>query len=316
MLDGSRWLHEKPSTEEVNQWFLDNVLVHDQMQAADWVGGLTLIETKETVGDEKIPVWAPYVKVETRLAYFHELMTKRPDQLGVIEPVEVPKLKDTGYYNLQLPEGFFYTPVQEDDQTVRFLCCSMRVTLFEREGIKWTRRANGRAVPSGTVVEQFPAGTKAVNVLCRWGADENALMKAETGAVGRALAMAGILVIPGTALASAEDVAEAVENEGHTPRGTVDKDHTEAAAEQSEAELKQKLKTELGRLKERAPNRHARIQQWAKSRKIDSLDSLSGAVLKGTLKKVAGEVVAAEEQGDIATITVAPSKPEQTSEEA
>src|SRR5204863_2609716 len=50
-------------------------------------------------------------------------------------------------------------------------------------------------------------GTKQTPLAKQW-ADDNALMKAETGAVGRALGMAGILVV-GTGVATAEDMQEA-----------------------------------------------------------------------------------------------------------
>jgi hypothetical protein len=62
--------------------------------------------------------------------------------------------------------------------------------------------------------------TKVVPVVAWEKVDPFAIMKAETGAVGRALGMAGMLVIPGSGIATAEDVQEAEQLPGRAMTGT------------------------------------------------------------------------------------------------
>lgn len=272
--EGSRWVNQRPSGEEVASWFKDNVQLHEGLEHDHYVQGVTLIPSKETLreaveqsdGSVKVMdtgeqlVYVPYAKVETRVAYFWDYVRLNPEWVGAIERIPVRSVETPGYFNVNLPPGFFRQQVQKSDgKFVDFIGCSFQVRIFERD-----IRAGGR----GRVVVEPPAGTKVVPALDRWGKpDESALMKAETGAVGRALGMAGMLVIPGSGVATAEDMQE-------IGQGTAAVDPA-AAAElpqeaQAEAQDERKVIDSLiGQLQEDHPEAHQEFVAWAREKKID-----------------------------------------------
>jgi hypothetical protein len=222
--EGSRWLHARPSSEEVVAWF-ERQRLHKGMEHAPYVSGVVVINSTEKVkrtvtGDNgrqyvdeiEQAVFTPYVKVDTRVSYFwdyvHVLNDSAPDgveYVGAIEPAEVPVIEDpqSPWFNAYLPSGFHFTAQRhrQGDAVVRYVCFTSEVSIvrYDERG----EQATVRTVLRGR-------GTKMVPTVARNGyADDFSLMKAETGSVGRALGMAGILVI-GTGVATAEDVQEAI----------------------------------------------------------------------------------------------------------
>lgn len=210
--EGSRWINTKPSGEELAQWFQHNVKLHEGLEHADYVQGIVLIPQTEKVRepdaqgnlvDQFRQVFTPYPTAAARLAYFRD-WAHANGFLKVIEP-------DPGVSrNDALPPGFWRYAVTTQDQGGRekltnFIGYSASVSAFLPE-----IRVGGR----GREVLAPHRAAKIVPVL-RWAgarqglvADENAPAKAETGATGRALGLAGMLVIPGVGVATAEDVQE------------------------------------------------------------------------------------------------------------
>jgi hypothetical protein len=238
--EGARWINERPSSEEFGQWFRDNVKLHDGMDYERYVGGVVLIpavdeKAKYVKGfaangapiiDQRPELsYIPYGKVETRINYFWDLLeSKAGEWYGELEPIATPRpsvqpvasnelieeggrviQRDTSRVPItaqiveQLPEGFFLMSVPVNNALTHFLCCSYRCAIYSRENPERPLR-QGR-------------GTKMVPLVLgrqQFYADQNSIMKAETGAMGRALGTAGIFVIPGSGVATAEDMQEAL----------------------------------------------------------------------------------------------------------
>ncbi len=228
---GSRWLHAAPSEQEVREWF-ETQNLHPGMQHAPYVSGIVLIGAEEKVNVtlrrqsgaqyvEKVEqaVFVPYVKVDTRIAYFRDyvrllnavelqvsegesltLPQEFGDYYGVIRPVPQTIIADEGsaYFNANLPAGFAVYPVRESDSKIsRYLVATYEAAIFKR---------GGGDKPDQVVVRGQGSKQTAMK---RNYPDDNAIMKAETGAVGRALGVLGMLVV-GTGVATAEDVQEAI----------------------------------------------------------------------------------------------------------
>lgn len=214
---GSRWLHAHPSEEEVRDWFATQPL-HLNMVHDRYLSGIVLIGAKEKaqrtlrradggtyVREDEQQVFVPYVKVDTRIAYFWDYVRvlnggkEFGDFYGSIKPVPQKRVEDekSAYFNMHLPEGYSVYPVRENEQKVsRFLIATYQVSIM--------RRMAGDAEQ----VVLRGQGSKQTATKRQW-ADDNAIMKAETGAIGRALGVAGMLVI-GTGVATAEDMQEAL----------------------------------------------------------------------------------------------------------
>lgn len=208
--EGSRWRLAKPSASEVKAWFATQPL-DDGMQHEDYLSGVVLISASEKVkttkqsGAKQVQeekwemTYTPYVRVDMRVLYFRRLAEKR-DLVRVVEPATVPTIEDSAsaYFNAQMPPGFWWYLVPDSQgQTVRYLAATWRVALYEKA--EWLA-SKGENKPRPLLEG---VGTKQVF----GGKDENALMKAETGAIGRALGVAGILVV-GTGIATAEDMED------------------------------------------------------------------------------------------------------------
>jgi hypothetical protein len=339
---GSRWLHSPPSEEAVREWFKAQTL-HDGMEHDPYVGGVVLIaatqKTKVTrekangeqyVAEEEHAEFVPYVKADTRIRYFWDLvdamngLAEETLYVGTIEPVAQRRITDntSAYYNEHLPEGFFALPVTNEDRSVaRYVGCQMRVAIYERQS--WGERVNGR--------DSLPVlagiGTKQTKLSTRW-ADDNALMKVETGAVGRALGMAGVLVV-GTGVATAEDMQEAISapQGGGTP--VVDREgqsvapppvvggsdipaDAPAAQEPGDGGLEAAVAEAVDEeeaLRERAlvlqkemetefPDVWAAYKEWWTGRKFGPLSSLNGPALKGAVTKLERDLDAARNPSD------------------
>ncbi len=316
--EGSRWYNVPPTGPELSKWFEENVELHDGLAAKPYIPGVTMIPATEkaktvTGWNGAVPiiqqvenlVFVPYAKVETRVKYFHDLMAQHDDWLGVIEPVQGE------FQSKKLPPGFFAFPVATDKGVVNYVCCSMKVTVFERGDLAWKEIKNMRTgeterVRVGkTIIDAAPA-TKMIPTLGRWGADDFSLMKAETGAVGRALGMAGMLVIPGTGIATAEDMQEASAMEGRTtPSLPEDGEQAEAPTATTEerasaeelTDLRQQAALLLNTIKAEFPDLFTEFLEWAKGRKIGEVGKVEDPrILRGIITKAERELTEAREE--------------------
>lgn len=307
--EGARWVNQAPSGADVADWF-KSVKLHEGMDHDPWVGGITMIPNKETVRvpglddngafeirDVDRMVFTPYVKVETRVAYFWDLVTKREEWVARIEPVVVERIPEPGqHYNLNLPPGFFRFPVtRSDGRPVEYLGCSMRVRVFEKDAA-WKEVKHGGSVEQvyqGTPVMEG-IGTKQVGLLGRYGTDDNALMKAETGAIGRALGMIGMLVLPGSGVATAEDMHDMTAPAAGQDEAPQQLPGTEKAAPAAKATLKDKAAEMLAELEEH-PAELAKVQAWARERKLNLGELADDAPeLRGVVKKLEGALKTAK----------------------
>jgi len=305
--EGSRWLNVRPTGEEIAAWFKDNVAIAEGLKHEDYVSGITLIQQTErskeviawspeqqpVIADRSNLVYVPYAKVETRVKYFHDLMRVNPEWEGVIEPVRVP------HPDPNLPPGFFFLAVPTGQNAgVRFICCSMKVTVYaEGETKPMTvdkRTGEQRMIRTGKRIVDAPPATKMIPVTTNRGADNFSLMKAETGAVGRALGLAGMLVIPGTGVATAEDMAEAeaMERQPQQPTSDQAQPPQEQRPEQEViTELRQQAATAIGALKEEFPDQFEDFKKWAQERGIGQLNEITDQVkLRGLVTKAEREL--------------------------
>jgi hypothetical protein len=237
---GNVWIGERPSGEDFASWFTENVKIHDGLDHADYIGGVVLIEqtgkVKKTVENDdqsghEIKEFArleytPYAKVDVRMKYLWDLCEVKRNWLGVVEPAGVPRVDAQGLANMNLPEGFFRYQAQDGaGKWTPFVACSMRVAIYDRNAcriVEYVDPATGEPKQKilGIPIRVAAPATKVVPVVAWEKVDPFAIMKAETGAVGRALGMAGMLVIPGSGIATAEDVQEAEQLPGRAMTGT------------------------------------------------------------------------------------------------
>jgi hypothetical protein len=302
---GSSWWNYRPTGEEVAEWFA-TIKLHEGMEHTDWVTGITLIEATQKIteiagfGDDNRPIlvpdvqhltYVPYPKVDTRIAYFHRLMALREGWTGFIIPV--PAQNPSG-----MSVGLFAVKAKLPDGSVASLvCCSARVLVIEGT-VEWVEQedADGvkRRYPTGKTVIDAPPGTKSVPILNRWGkADENAVAKAQTGAAGRALGFAGMLVIPGTGVATAEDMQEALAGGQGSPGApepvvAAQPDQTAPGrfAEDDDNALRIRAAGIVAKLQSEYPAEMMAFQAWARERKHKRLEDINGAALKGLVKKL------------------------------
>jgi hypothetical protein len=210
--EGARWRWHKPPSEAVATWFGQQHIA-DELDHEHYVGGVVLIPQSEKVKytkpdgsgtiERQEQVFTPYVQIGTRIAYFHDLAEAR-NLIPVIEPADVPRATNPQslYFNANMEAGLWWHVVagrNQGDGNQRFLCATWTVALYKPES--YARKLNGH--------KEMPVrqgrGTKQV-----WGsADINQIAKAQTGAIGRALGVCGILVV-GTGIATAEDMQEYV----------------------------------------------------------------------------------------------------------
>lgn len=306
--EGNRWVNQRPAGDEVATWFENNfTLDHTSLSHDTFIGGISLIQVTEKsdevigfdeqnrpiiVKDVQNVFFTPYPKVETRIAYFRQWMGLEADWLGIIEPVITPDPKG-------MPEGFNSVRVESSSGVTSFICCTSRVRILKRPTVKWEKMKDPdgeiRLHPIGEPVLLGPPGTKAVPLLDRYGkADANAIMKAQTGAAGRALGLAGIFVLPGTGVATAEDVLEA-QNMGQTQAvaeaavgGEPEPEAFEDAGANDDA-LRQQVVEMISRLESGGDPEHEKLDEfraWAKERGFTKLDQINGPDLKGVVRKL------------------------------
>jgi hypothetical protein len=296
--EGSRWYNERPLPTEVAEWF-SGIPLHPGMSHEKYVNGIVLIPGKEKsdeiVGydDHGFPqvrsdvqhlTWTPYMKVETRVAYFWDWVAQAGNGAwtGSIEPAGIITKEPSG-----LPPGFFSyraTSPKAEGKEVRFVGASFRVRVVDSY--------------TGRVVLEGGLGTKIVQTATKWDVDPNAVMKAETGAIGRALGVAGMLVMPGSGIATAEDMAEnlAPSAPAITPEGAAVPEDVPAPVvpEQPDDDV---LRVHIGELlkvlaKDHPPY-HVGVIEWMVGRKLPFLDDTTPKLedftsmqLKGTVKKL------------------------------
>jgi hypothetical protein len=320
---GSRWLHAQPDEDEVREWF-EKQSLHDGMTHGSYLGGIVLIGATEKVklskrkqnGDTYVAemeraVFVPYVKVDTRIAYFHDYVRHLSDgevgkYIGVIEPVpqKIVDEPSSAYFNAHLPEGFGIMPVRNaNDSISRFLVATFRVAIIERES------------PDKPPILQG-VGSKQTSLARNW-ADDNAVMKAETGAIGRALGVAGILVV-GTGVATAEDMQEAAAGpsgaSASSSEGAVLPSETPSAdagagapAEAIESALPPSEDETDETLRERALSLQAELERdhkaeweayraWWQERGFGRLAEMGGPALRGAVVKLERDLDAAKTQ--------------------
>lgn len=318
--EGSRWFNAPPTGKELADWFEKNVQVHDKLDSDHYVQGITMIpntdKAKTVVGWDaasKAPViesienlvFTPYAKVETRIKYFNDLMAQMAEEwLGVIEPV-TPTTAPPGY----LTPGFFPFSVNAGEKgTYRYIACSMKVTVFKRDTVEWKEWRNTqtgqleRRRIGETIIDAAP-GTKMVPMMGRYDPDPSSLMKAETGAIGRALGMAGMLVIPGTGVATAEDMQEALGGERQaavpedqqlppdTPQGAATSAGRPSNERETITDMQQQTVMILNTLKAEFPDTFENYRAWAQERGIGQINEVTEArVLQGMLNKADREL--------------------------
>jgi hypothetical protein len=284
--EGSRWYNQRPTAEEVAEWFY-TVRLADGMLHPDYISGITLISAKEKsdevfnfdsdglplIRERQDLVFIPYVKVDTRVAYFWNLIDHHAEQgwVGTIDPVTTPASETLG-----LPPGFFkYAATDPKGKAASFVGCSMRVKVVAGDG---------------KLVMHPPPGTKIVSTATKWDVDQNAVMKAETGAVGRALGMAGMLVVPGSGVATAEDMAD-----NNVPAGAAAEPVLPATAvELTDDQLRDRATDLVAELSRLSRPKLEEYQEWARGRGL-VLTQAQGPVLKGAVKKLEKTIAELEE---------------------
>jgi hypothetical protein len=353
--EGARWVNRKPSGPEFAAWFSDNVKIDDGLDADDYIGGIVLIPAVETVQEvtgfdgsgeaiiakRKQLTYTPYPKVETRVQYFWDLLDKRDEWYGVVEPIttdrpstepvtvkeqildgdrmvdretqRVPTIVQTVE---QLPPGFFVMSVPVQNEIAHYLCASYKVEIFEK-----VEQGEDRIVRSGRGTKMVPLVTVRT---WRDGQsikpDDNSIMKAETGAIGRAIALAGIFNIPGSGVATAEDMFEALNAPGAAAQAEADTSPQTGGpaaptAEPAPAKTREEQQADehaamVARAKELVnegstlPGVLDAFREWGQKRNppVRNLGNLHGAALRGAIKKLEKLVEEgkqrAAEQGD------------------
>lgn len=332
--EGARWINKRPDPEEFAEWFEQNVPLDDGMKHKDYVGGMTLIPGTEKVKHVKgmdsqgLPVigekeqlsFVPYPKVEARLSYFWRLMEHRSkDWHGLIKPVlpaeAIVDETAIGKINQTLRPGFWILPVPVGEAYTYFICYTCAVRVYQKPiqfGFQEITDAEGVTTRKRIILDEpirEGEATKQVALVKRWGsnppyADDTALMRAETGAKGRALGMAGILIVPGSSIATAEDMLEGfgglvpataeaqtqAEDAGSgeklpvitTPQTGAEK------AEQTREEIINEARALLQELHDQHSDTYTEFLAWsrAKNPPVRNIADLDGPALRGCLKKL------------------------------
>ena len=176
----------RPSQEEISKWFAGFKL-HEGLKHEQYVGGIVAIETK----DRGVSTWMLYINATARISYFWDWCdhNKYIAHIDVSEPidriVELPADKKSRQFYMVAEVVVVETADNPDAQgrVVRQVTGRKQV-----DTTSFRRGYNGAA---GTVVP-----------------DSNAIMKAETGSIARALGALGMLALPGSGIATAEDMVE------------------------------------------------------------------------------------------------------------
>lgn len=317
--EGNRWVNERPTADAVAEWFKEAVFLPEGLEHSHYVSGVTLIEGTEKskemhgFGDDGRPqfsdvynlVFTPYVKVETRVQFWQDLCELRSGEWeAFLEPVEQPE------WSSKLPPGFSKAVVAVNEgRSTAFICSTMKVTVYKRGTVKYVEVVNRRTGEvsterRGEILIGAPPATKMIPLISN-GADPMSLMKAETGAVGRALGFAGMLIVPGTGVATAEDMREAQafetqlasarEGGEDAPPAAEGKARLDAAVEPTHDELVALAGGAITKLKELHEPEHTAFMAWVKERGFGGkLSDRKDEELKQVLKKAEAELEAGE----------------------
>lgn len=265
--------------------------------------------------------YIPYAKVDTRINYFWDLLDAREEWTGVVTPERLDRMPIEAAATVttitedgrtrtvaqpgrpgqlsalvyQLPEGFSLMSVPLSEGMANFLLSTVRVSIYLTEDIKAALEKGKTAAEALKlcVPRRTGRGTKQIPLLGRYGADANSIMKAETGALGRALGFAGIFVIPGSGVATAEDMqefsSEGVERAAPPQPPSDAPARTPAEATADEAKQLHDRALELyNTLKQRGADdpQFKEFQSWAQKRNLRSVAETKGAALRGLVKKL------------------------------
>jgi hypothetical protein len=277
----------------------------------------------------------PYPRVDVRINYFWSMVAAHPEWLAVVESVDLPRIpidfahteeEDEGPVDehgqrtrgrihrtlrtpgamtamvYQLPTGFSVMSVPVGQGYSHFLCQTTRVAIYDREEVT---EQSGKTIAEkleGVAPLRSGCGTKQVPLLLGRTtpyADPSSTMRAETGALGRALGFAGIFVISGAGLATVEDILEAQAQQGASaPAQTMPANQGPPAPEQApvrtgaerqhddEAQLQARAVKLWQQLHEEHPGKAEEFIAWMRERKLQSLTAVSGAALRGMVKKL------------------------------
>jgi hypothetical protein len=174
----------KPTEEEIAKWFAGFKL-HEGLDHAQYVGGIVAIENR----DRGQSLWMLYINATARIAYFWDWIDKN----GYVADINV-----TGPFEMEIE--------LPDEKKSRQFYMAAEITVVkpeENDGQTIVRRVSGRKQVDKVVFRRGYNGQPG-----RILPDSNALMKAETGAIARALGTIGMLALPGSGLATAEDMVE------------------------------------------------------------------------------------------------------------
>lgn len=352
--DGSRWFNGRPDAAEFSKWFKENVAMDPALEQhrERYIGGLVLIPAKEksqvpNVGqngnifftEREELTFTPYPKVDARIAYFWDLMAaKREEWHGVVEPVPTTRPEGTGalaQMQQSLPDGFFIMTVPVGEKYTHFICHQVRVAVYakpismERHPITREMEIIGRPLIEGCGTKMVPLLTGRTNP---W-ADPNSIMKAETGALGRALGFAGVFVVPGAGAASAEDMLEmmtnpataAVDQQVEADPPPVEKPKRMNAPVQTDAPAKtgaeqaddekqvliENIRAIGSELQANHKDAYEAFAEWCRERKppIANLGSLTVPALKGVQTKLTRLRDEAQQRADAKAEPVDPKDP-------
>jgi len=161
--------NSEPSPEQISKWF-NGFDLHKDLKHKQYVGGIVAICERGT--------WKPFVTAPTRLAYFR-------DWCDANEYSSTFVTEDAKPFPLKVNEKVTELIMMRTEVIVRDKDLNVVCSGTGSKSVAQTRKFKGNLYP-----------------------DENALMKAETGSVARAIGLMGILALPGSGVATAEDMVE------------------------------------------------------------------------------------------------------------
>jgi len=165
--------YKKPTPEEISQWFLRHGL-HEGLNHENYVSGVVAIEER---GQYK-----PFITGAARVQYFWDWVSS--NGYSAVVSTSSPKERSFSW---------------DEDKSATALWVEAHIIVREGQGdsVNVVRSAKGHK----QVAQQRKFGNRIVP-------DMDSLMKAETGAVARALGILGMLTFPGSGIATADDMVE------------------------------------------------------------------------------------------------------------
>ena len=177
----------QPTQEEVAKWF-SGFKLHEGLEHSQYVGGIVAIEARQR---GKSLGWQPFVTAATRIKYFWDYC----DSIKAIGSIHSPRC---------LELDFRYATAS----TAVGLVAEASVSIWESTEIDADQ--SRRPLRSATGRKRVSQGYRYNNEM---NPDFDAMMKAETGALARAMGQIGMLALPGSGVATAEDMTEYQQSE-------------------------------------------------------------------------------------------------------